>query len=87
MQWVGERFGYPEFGSRSAWGKFVSNLFCHGGAPTQFLCSNTLFLVAGFSRGELDMANLTVIIGHVPAGASWKQFVHFGQGFINPGNI
>ncbi|XP_063979668.1 lipase 3-like [Diachasmimorpha longicaudata] len=85
--WVGERFGYPEFGSRSPWGKFVSNLICHGGAPTQFLCSNALFLVAGFSAGELDMANLTVIIGHVPAGASWKQFVHFGQGFIKPGHF
>lgn len=42
-------------------------------------------MVAGFSRGELNMANLTVIISHVPAGASWKQFVHFGQGYINPG--
>ena len=26
-----------------------------------------------------------MIIGHVPAGASWKQFIHFGQGYINPG--
>ncbi|XP_053594558.1 uncharacterized protein LOC103571606 [Microplitis demolitor] len=85
--WVGERFGYPEFGSRSPWGKFVGNLVCHGGAPTQFLCSNILFLIAGYSQGELDAGNLTVIIGHVPAGASWKQFVHFGQGFINPGHF
>lgn len=30
--------------------------------------------------------NLTVIIGHVPAGASWKQLIHFGQGYINHGN-
>ncbi|CAG5074853.1 Similar to Lip3: Lipase 3 (Drosophila melanogaster) [Cotesia congregata] len=85
--WVGEKFGYPEFGSRSPWGKFVGNLVCHGGAPTQFLCSNILFLIAGFSQGELDAGNLTVIIGHVPAGASWKQFVHFGQGHINPGHF
>jgi len=23
----------------------------------------------------------------VPAGASWKQFVHYGQGYINAGKI
>ncbi|XP_066601271.1 lipase 3-like [Prorops nasuta] len=82
--WVGETFGYPEFGKRSAWGKIVSNLFCQSAAPTQFVCSNILFSIAGFSHDELDRDNLTVIIGHVPAGASWKQLVHFGQGYINP---
>lgn len=69
------------------WSKFVSSFLCHNGAPTQFLCTNALFLVAGFSKTELNMNNLTVIIGHVPAGASWKQVVHFGQGYMNPGNI
>ncbi|XP_072755925.1 lipase 3 isoform X1 [Anoplolepis gracilipes] len=85
--WIGETFGYPEFRSRSAWGKFVSNLFCQSMAHTQFICSNILFLVAGFSRAELNTENLTVIIGHVPAGASWKQFVHYGQGYINAGHF
>ncbi|RLU16237.1 hypothetical protein DMN91_011997 [Ooceraea biroi] len=85
--WIGETFGYPEFRSRSAWGKFVSNLFCQSMASTQFICSNILFLVAGFSRAELNTEYLTVIIGHVPAGASWKQFVHYGQGYINTGTF
>ncbi|KAG7200941.1 hypothetical protein KM043_003301 [Ampulex compressa] len=85
--WVGETFGYPEFRARSAWGKFVSNLFCQSMATTQFLCSNILFLVVGFNRPELNTANLTVIIGHVPAGASWKQFVHYGQGYVNAGRF
>ncbi|XP_011880061.1 PREDICTED: gastric triacylglycerol lipase-like isoform X2 [Vollenhovia emeryi] len=56
-------------------------------ASTQFICSNILFLVVGFSRAELNTENLTVIIGHVPAGASWKQFVHYGQGYINAGRF
>ncbi|XP_014486508.1 PREDICTED: gastric triacylglycerol lipase-like [Dinoponera quadriceps] len=86
-QWIGEIFGYPEFGSRSNWKKFVSNLFCQNAAPTQFICSNLLFLVAGFSRAELNTENLTVIIGHVPAGAFWKQLVHYGQGYINAGHF
>ncbi|XP_071560690.1 lipase 3 [Temnothorax nylanderi] len=83
--WVGETFGYPEFRSRTEWGKFVSNLFCQRGASTQVICSNILFLITGFSRAELNTDYLTVIIGHVPAGASWKQLVHYGQGYINPG--
>ncbi|KAK0159085.1 hypothetical protein PV328_010011 [Microctonus aethiopoides] len=85
--WVGENFGYPEFRARSMWSKFVSSFLCHNDAPTQFLCTNALFLVAGFSKKELNMNNLTVIIGHVPAGASWKQVVHFGQGYMNPGHF
>ncbi|KAG5331807.1 LIP1 Lipase, partial [Acromyrmex charruanus] len=85
--WVGETFGYPEFRSRSDWAKFVSNLFCQRAASTQFICSNILFLVAGFSRAELNTDYLTVIIGHVPAGASWKQLVHYGQGYINTGRF
>ncbi|KYN38026.1 Lipase 1 [Trachymyrmex septentrionalis] len=85
--WVGETFGYPEFRSRSDWAKFVSNLFCQRAASTQFICSNILFLVAGFSRAELNTDYLTVIIGHVPAGASWKQLVHYGQGYINAGRF
>lgn len=55
LQWVGETFGYPEFGSRSDWGKFASNLFCQSAAPTQFICSNIMFLMAGYSQAELDI--------------------------------
>ncbi|XP_043525855.1 lipase 1-like isoform X2 [Frieseomelitta varia] len=32
----------------------------------------------------LGVMNLTTIINYVPAGASWKQMVHFGQGYIHP---
>ncbi|XP_015602093.1 gastric triacylglycerol lipase [Cephus cinctus] len=83
--WVGEKFGYPEFGSRSNWGKFLASFLCHNEALTQILCKNIFFLIAGFNEEDLNLANFPVIIGHIPAGASWKQFVHYGQGFINPG--
>jgi len=36
----------------------VSNLFCQSMASTQFLCSNILFLVAGFSRAELNTVGI-----------------------------
>ncbi|XP_058794543.1 uncharacterized protein LOC131666151 [Phymastichus coffea] len=82
--WVGENFGYPEFGSRSRWGKFVSRLFCQSAAPTQIFCSTKFYLLAGFSP-DIDLDKFTVIVGHIPAGASWKQLIHYGQGYINPG--
>ncbi|XP_076181169.1 lipase 3 [Ptiloglossa arizonensis] len=84
---IGEMFGYPELRSRSAWGKFVSNILCKETSTTQFFCTNFIFLVSGYNRSELSASNLTVIIGHVPAGASWKQLVHFGQGYIHKDNF
>ncbi|XP_053982963.1 gastric triacylglycerol lipase-like isoform X1 [Hylaeus volcanicus] len=80
---IGEMFGYPELRPRSAWGMFISNIFCTNTTTTQFFCNHLLFLTTGFTHSELSAENLTVIIGHVPAGASWKQSVHFGQGYIN----
>ncbi|KAJ8676400.1 hypothetical protein QAD02_012187 [Eretmocerus hayati] len=82
--WVGENFGYPEFAQRSRWGRFVSSLFCQSAAPTQAFCSTKFYLLAGFSP-DIDLDKLPVILGHVPAGASWKQLIHYGQGYINPG--
>ncbi|XP_014224480.1 lipase 3-like [Trichogramma pretiosum] len=82
--WVGENFGYPEFGSRSRWGRFISRLLCQSAAPTQIFCSTKFYLLAGFSP-DIDLDKLTVIVGHIPAGASWKQLIHYGQGYINPG--
>lgn len=79
--WMGETFGYPELRSRSVWGKFVSSVLCQ---DTMLFCNNILFLVTGFSQTNLSAMNLTTIINYVPAGASWKQMVHFGQGYIHP---
>ncbi|XP_011498380.1 PREDICTED: lipase 1-like isoform X1 [Ceratosolen solmsi marchali] len=81
--WVGENFGYPELESRSRWGKFISRLFCQSAAPTQIFCSTKFYLLVGFSH-EIDLDKFPVILGHIPAGASWKQLIHYGQGYINP---
>ncbi|XP_034176571.2 gastric triacylglycerol lipase [Osmia lignaria lignaria] len=85
--WIGEAFGYPEVRPRSVWEKFVSNLFCQDDATSQLFCTNFLFIVTGLSQANLSATNLTTIMNHVPAGASWKQVVHFGQGYIHPDNF
>ncbi|XP_012153789.1 gastric triacylglycerol lipase [Megachile rotundata] len=84
--WIGEAFGYPEVRSRSVWEKFVSNTLCQN-ATSQFFCNNFLFIVTGLSQTNLSTANLTMIMNHIPAGASWKQVVHFGQGYIHPNHF
>lgn len=72
LQWVGENFGYPEFGSRSMWGRFVSNLFCQSGAPTQIFCSTKLYLLAGFSN-DIDLVRNRTIINQV---SNVMNFMH-----------
>ncbi|KAG9437298.1 lipase 3 isoform X1 [Apis mellifera carnica] len=83
---IGEVFGYPELRSRSIWEKFVSSVFCQD-TSIQFFCNNILFLVTGFNQTNLSAMNLTSIMNHIPAGGSWKQLVHFGQGYIYPDNF
>ncbi|XP_055677535.1 lipase 3-like [Lutzomyia longipalpis] len=52
---------------------------CRDGAPTQSMCYNEIFLLAGYNSAELNTTMLPVINGHSPAGASTRQMIHFGQ--------
>ncbi|XP_055375623.1 lipase 1-like [Condylostylus longicornis] len=52
---------------------------CQDVAITHSLCSNLIFLIAGFNHEEWNTKMLPAIIGHVPAGCSVKQAIHFGQ--------
>lgn len=58
-------------------------LICGTGVLAELLCSNTLFLTAGFDLQQLNITNLSTIFGHVPSGASTKQIAHYGQSFIS----
>ena len=58
-------------------------LTCGTGPIVTILCSNVLFMIAGFDFEQLNVTNLPVIYGHMPSGASMKQFVHYGQGLIS----
>ncbi|XP_075991979.1 lipase 3-like isoform X2 [Anticarsia gemmatalis] len=52
---------------------------CIEEAITQVLCTNLLFLICGFDAEQLNTTMLPVVLGHTPAGASAKQFIHYGQ--------
>ncbi|CAK1549662.1 unnamed protein product [Leptosia nina] len=59
--------------------KLAGEKLCVEEAITQSLCTNLLFLFCGFDAEQLNKTMLPVVMGHTPAGASARQFVHFGQ--------
>ncbi|RWS03645.1 hypothetical protein B4U79_08519 [Dinothrombium tinctorium] len=47
------------------------------------LCSNILFLFAGFDSKQLNETRLPVYLAHEPAGSSAWNVVHFGQEMLS----
>ncbi|KAL6259241.1 hypothetical protein P5V15_009160 [Pogonomyrmex californicus] len=64
--------------------KKFQRLVCAEDAITQPLCSNVLFLIAGFDQEQMNTTLLPIILEHTPAGASVKQVIHYAQ-LINSG--
>lgn len=52
----------------------------------KLLCSNVYFLMFGFNEKELNTTLLPVFLGHMPAGASTRQLIHYVQE-INSGRF
>lgn len=71
-------FGVHEFEPPSEFLKEVIKLACDDEAVTQPLCMHVMFLFGGRSD-KLNTTMIPAILGHVPAGASVKQVVHYGQ--------
>jgi len=76
--------GAYEFLPSTALMEFLGATLCHQYSPIQAICSNVLFLVAGFNTDQLNTTMLPVILGHTPAGASAHTVVHYAQG-VNSG--
>ncbi|XP_014469105.1 PREDICTED: lipase 3-like [Dinoponera quadriceps] len=83
---VTKLIGQYEFAPTDEAMQKFQKLVCAKDAITQPLCSNVLFLITGFDYDQFDKALLPVILGHLPAGASTKQFVHYAQ-LINSGKF
>ncbi|RWS01370.1 gastric triacylglycerol lipase-like protein [Dinothrombium tinctorium] len=47
------------------------------------ICSNLLFLIAGYDHLQLNETRLPVYIAHAPAGTSAWNLVHFMQGIVS----
>lgn len=57
----------------------ISKAVCDFPALADVVCSNAMFEVMGYDFQQMNVTNLPVLLSHEPAGASIKQFVHYGQ--------
>ncbi|XP_063979678.1 lipase 3-like [Diachasmimorpha longicaudata] len=73
--------GYYEFKPIDGLIKEVATIACQEDIWTQEICLNVIFLVAGFGSDQMNRTLLPAILGHTPAGASSRQFVHYSQLF------
>nr|CAD7609807.1 unnamed protein product [Timema genevievae] len=72
--------GVYEFLPNSEFLTLVGGLFCDDDDITQQLCDNVLFLLCGYDQDQLNTTALPVLLGHIPAGASTNQMIHYAQG-------
>ncbi|CAD7078751.1 unnamed protein product [Hermetia illucens] len=56
-----------------------SQTACWEHVQTHKYCSNLLFILAGYNEPQMNMTMLPVVYGHIPAGASIMQLIHYGQ--------
>ncbi|XP_055640361.1 lipase 3-like [Toxorhynchites rutilus septentrionalis] len=56
----------------------LASWICPGSKPNN-LCVNALFLLTGSNPEQIDPLMIPILLGHIPAGSSTKQILHFGQ--------
>ncbi|VEN59466.1 unnamed protein product [Callosobruchus maculatus] len=57
----------------------ISKILCKPGSSLPlFICENMLFALAGYNP-QMNITLLPIIMSHVPAGCSTKEFIHLGQ--------
>lgn len=79
IQSVSKSFGIYEFFPDNAVTTALRQVMCGLGPLSEVLCGNIVFMMTGFSLDQLNVMNLPVLFGHLPSGASMKQFAHYGQ--------
>nr|XP_004924270.3 lipase 3 [Bombyx mori] len=83
IYYITKIFGIREFLPDNNLIRSLKFLLCGTLPLAEILCSNVIFLFTGFGYEQLNVTNLPVLYGHMPAGASVKQIVHFGQGTMS----
>lgn len=71
--------GMYEFMPNTRLMREVGRRVCHRDGLFRRVCSNVMFLLGGFNAAQLNESMVPVMLGHVPAGASTEQMVHYGQ--------
>lgn len=79
MQLLLKLIGAHEFLPSNEFITMFNQIICDEDSITEAICSNVMFLVAGFDKKQMNETMLPVILGHAPAGAATKQMQHYGQ--------
>ncbi|XP_075978831.1 lipase 1-like [Anticarsia gemmatalis] len=77
---IGSLLGIGEFLPDSNIYSWAGQAFCRDEVVTQAICSNFIFLIGGWNEAQHNATMLPTITGHMPAGASVRQLVHYAQG-------
>ncbi|XP_031766858.2 lipase 3-like [Galleria mellonella] len=83
LEKVGSVFGLGEFMPNTAIMTWAGQALCMDEALFQPVCSNILFLIGGWSVSQQNTTMIPVKLGHTPAGAAVRQFVHYAQGIAS----
>jgi len=87
LNWISQFIGMNQFMPSGGFISQVAETVCKDVYPgLEALCDNILFLACGFDADQLNTTALPVIFGHVPAGASTKQLLHYAQS-LNSGKF
>ncbi|XP_073959258.1 lipase 3-like [Choristoneura fumiferana] len=75
-----EFFGVGELPPFPRWFKKAGEMTCRDDAiVVKEVCYNIVFLFGGWNPDQSNKTMIPVQLGHVPAGASFRQFTHFAQ--------
>ncbi|XP_044735400.1 lipase 3-like [Chrysoperla carnea] len=77
---MAKMFGINEFLPDTKFTTFIGRVICNEKSMTSGICTNVLFLIAGFDYKQLNQTILPAILSNVPAGASVRQLFHYAQG-------
>ncbi|XP_059612669.1 lipase 3-like [Phlebotomus argentipes] len=78
--------GINEFAPSTQMMQMGGELVCRDESPVQEVCSNALFLIAGYDSEQLNRSQLSAIMHNSPAGAATRQLLHYAQ-LINSGQF
>ncbi|XP_026468933.1 lipase 3-like [Ctenocephalides felis] len=71
--------GQFEFMPSKGFETLFGRLLCNDEDPVQIACSNIYFIAFGYNPSQLNATLIPEILNNVPAGASTKQMIHYGQ--------
>ncbi|XP_055546085.1 lipase 3-like [Wyeomyia smithii] len=77
-----ELFGLAEFKPISRVTLELAKLVCPS-SQVNTLCTNILFLLAGADPEQVDPRIIPILLGHIPAGSSTRQLMHYGQEMLS----